>query len=153
MWKCVDKNEKSCYVGSKSILSVHSTMKDDAILVDQSMLLSQHTIPQNQCWQGSPARPEGSDGVFKQNILALPKAPLVSVWKRFGLFFYLGYLFVLAIYYGALTPGILLIDHFYFKKELLLTIFLATPLAVCSFFLLFCALTIGTKQLLIGKLI
>ncbi len=50
---------KDCVIGSNSVLMPNSSMKDGAILGDQSLLSSFQTIPENSFWAGSPASDAG----------------------------------------------------------------------------------------------
>jgi non-ribosomal peptide synthetase-like protein len=46
---------KNCYVGTRSVVSQNSEMKDNSSLGDLSLLQSGYIIPENETWEGSPA--------------------------------------------------------------------------------------------------
>src|SRR5690349_7522909 len=47
---------KRCYVGTRALLGPNTRMGDDTTLEDLSLLPRGSTIPDGECWHGSPAR-------------------------------------------------------------------------------------------------
>ena len=144
---------KNCYVGMKSMLSIDTTMKDNTILSDQSMLPSHKTIPAGECWSGSPARLDKA--AFEKSMKALPKDTTYNFFSSLGydVLGYMVFLFNIIVYYTAWIPGILLIDYFYIKKSYVLAMVVGIPSAASLFFIVFTLSIIIIKKTCLKKVL
>ena len=141
-----------CYVGTRAVLSINTTMEDDACLENLSMLPPNSFIPKNKTYFGSPARPLNDKllNPMQQKVFA-KSTPL----KDFGcgLLHYFGLVFVAIIYYAAFLPGILFVDYFYTEGNLIKAVVIAAPAGAIAFILIFSASVILIKKLILGRIV
>lgn len=136
---------KRCYVGVKSVLDVNTTMRDDAILEDLSMLPANITIPAKKTYSGSPAKRKNKKA-FKDFPIDNP--PL-SRNILFGILHYFALVIVLGVYTIALIPGTALLNYFFYYKNNLFQALLTVPIGAILAVLIICASIVLLKKLLL----
>jgi non-ribosomal peptide synthetase-like protein len=143
---------KRCFVGTRSVLSIHSKMEDDSSLEDLSLLPVNSVIPNKQTYHGSPGRPLNEDSRKTPRPKIYAKS---SVMKDFsyGILHYLSLTFVVMIYFFAYLPGITVVDYFYEKGHLIETILVGAPIGAIAFLLLFCSCVILMKRCVLGRVV
>lgn len=141
-----------CFIGTKTVLSINTKLENGAMLEDLSMLPTNGSVPKDECYYGSPARPQNIQN--KKIVDPIIDAD-VSVLKNINycLLHYLSIIFISLVYYSTFIPAILLIDHLYQSDKLLTAITIGAPLGAVSFLLLYYLSAIVIKKILFNKTI
>lgn len=140
-----------CYVGSRSVININSTMENKAVLDDMSMLPSGMVIPKEQFFSGSPARQAVAPA---NHITVQPTKPVeITLTKSlsYGLMYYFILIFVVMLYYSSFIPGLIVLDYFYKYTNFLATICIATPIAAILFMVVHFANICISKRLILRK--
>lgn len=136
---------KRCFVGTRTVLSPGSAMKDDAELDDLSLLSSGNTIPAGERWKGSPSACVES-GLQSQPV----KRPSPSKRFAFGWLFVLGTLVFPLLPMAAFFPGMVVMAHLNYLDDYDYYLVLS-PLVATSFVILISLEIAAVKWLLLGK--
>jgi non-ribosomal peptide synthetase-like protein len=136
-----------CFIGARAMMAKNTTMQDDSMLLELSLLSDHDTITQGAIWRGSPARP------FKTEHNYLQKAG-----KRINGIKKLGFQSIQAVafLFILLFPQLLAAPFAYILYEVItlysleITLLLCIPI-VALFILLFCFSISVFKWLLLGK--
>jgi non-ribosomal peptide synthetase-like protein len=142
-----------CFVGTRAVLNIHTTLEDDAMLEDLSMLSANSVIPKGQCYHGSPARFQKQSVINPAEKIEARETGSLLPNISYGFLHYIALMFITVIYYAMYIPGILLIDHFYVQGNLRAAIFIAAPLGAILFLLSLCLSIFIVKKILLGTLI
>ncbi|MCX7114588.1 MAG: amino acid adenylation domain-containing protein [Gammaproteobacteria bacterium] len=141
-----------CFVGARSVVSINTTIQDNAHLDDMSMLPMNSHIPSHQFFSGSPASATHAapEHIIHQTKRTHHATPLKTFY--YGVLHYLCLLFTLVVYYACYLPALLLITYFHEQTHYLLTVFVAAPLGAITFLGLY-YLSIGLyKKILLNKI-
>lgn len=125
-----------CYIGARSVVSIHTKMHDNSKLDEMSMLNKHAHIPANQFYSGSPAIPSipSADHITNQHKPIVETSLFTSI--LYSVLHYCCLVFTMIIYYVCYFPALLLITHFHEKTHYLLTVTLAAPLGAIIFLIL-----------------
>lgn len=125
---------KDCYVGARSVLNINTTMEDNSVLDEMSMLPSGMVIPKNQFYTGSPARETAlpSTHITAQSKNSLE--PSVGQTFKYGVLHYLGLVLILMHYYVSFLPSLMLLEYLYQNTNILVVMGVGAPLAAALFF-------------------
>ncbi|MDP3558768.1 MAG: amino acid adenylation domain-containing protein [Legionellaceae bacterium] len=143
---------ENCFVGSRSVISINTTMSDNAHLDDMSMLPIGAHIPAHQFFSGSPAcqttaAPEHITNLSKNN-----SSPGRAKSIYYGALHYLCMVFVMVVYYLCYFPALWLISYFHEQTHYLFTLTLVAPIGAIIFLGLY-YLGIGAcKKILMNKI-
>jgi len=140
-----------CYIGSRSVLNIDTSMEDNAVLDDMSMLPSGMLIPKNQFYSGSPACQSvaPSNHMTVQHVKPLEKDLPHTI--RYGFFHYLAMIFIMMLYYVCFLPGIIVLEYFYNHSNFFAMICIGAPIAAILFMSVYFATICVTKRLLMKK--
>lgn len=135
-----------CYIGTRAVLSIHSTLANQAILDDLSLLPSHASIPNQQFFSGSPAQAIPCPPMhITQNIRERSaRNPLRRI--LIGILQCVAIPFVVLMHYGLYCPPLYWLTTVYQHHGLLYAL-LALPSAALGYFLLLTASTIILKYL------
>lgn len=141
-----------CFIGSRSVISINTTMHDGAKLDDMSMLPTAHQIPAEQFYSGSPARQSiaSHEHIIHQHKTIDQSSRIKNI--IFGGLHYVSLVFAIMLYYLCYLPALLLITYFHEQTHYLLTIFLAAPLGAIIFLCLYFLVVGACKRLLMHKI-
>lgn len=141
-----------CYIGSRSVIGINTTIESEAVLDDMSMLPDQGVVPMKTYFSGSPA----VSGVLPADHVTQRKMGITepSMMKNilFGVLHYLGIVFAIMVYYLCLIPSISLISYYYDQGHYFTTIFFAIPLGSILFLSTYYLCTIICKKIILQKL-
>lgn len=137
---------KRCFVGTRALLGPDTCMGDDSSLEDLSLLPRGSTIPDGQCWHGSPARQletATSEGLR-------PGRP--SLLRRFayGVLHAVGIFVFPLLPMAAFFPGMVAMAHLNYHDEYYGYLAYA-PLVALSFVVLISLEIVVVKWLLLGR--
>lgn len=143
---------KHCFVGARSVVSMNTSIEDDAALDHMSMLPVDRVIRRGQFFSGSPATlsivpPNHVTNHKKtENHQTLAR----TIW--YGLLHYICMEFALCIYLLCFIPCIVLVSYFYEQSHYLITILFATPLGAITFMALYYMSIFTCKKIIINKI-
>jgi non-ribosomal peptide synthetase-like protein len=96
------------HVGSQAVVGIHTQIGANAALLEKSLLPTGATIPANEAWEGSPARPVGLSSILLNGDQARP-AKSMSAWSMLA-GYWIAALAVLPLVPAlAIVPGLALI--------------------------------------------
>ncbi len=140
-----------CYIGPRSVIGINTTIENDAVLDEMSMLPAQSVIPKKAYFSGSPAvtgtLPVDHITRRKENIAAPTKVKNVL----FGILHYLGIVFAVMMYYLCLIPSISLISYYYDQGNYFTTMFFAIPLGSILFLSSYYLCTLICKKIILHQ--
>ncbi len=135
-----------CYVGVRSVLSIHSNMQHHAVLDDLSMVPSHQSLEAHGYYTGSPAQKAAPP---KQHITQQAvQRPSPQTLRRLvmGTLQCVTVLWVELIHYGLYLPPLYWVTSMYEHTTLLQAVFL-TPFAALMYFGLLCLSVIVFKHI------
>ncbi len=140
-----------CYIGSRTVMSINSSMKAKSVLEDMSMISEGGVVESGAYYVGSPAAPSQLPKThITKNDAAIEPASLVER-TVFGILHYLGIVFVMVMYYLCILPSISLISYTYDRHEYWGTMLLAIPAGAILFLSLYYACLIVCKKIMMDK--
>jgi len=133
------------HVGAMCVMGRDSRMEADSMLEDLSALSAGATIPPGEIWSGSPAKSQGKAPEREP-------APYVSRTRRVLVTVGLSIAALLLPLFAILpiAPGIIAIIEIDWSTSGYRYLLLE-PLLAATYVLLMCAITVGAKRLLLGK--
>ena len=136
-----------CLVGARAMLAKNTTMYDDAMLLELSMLCENEIIPHGAVWRGSPAKPYQS----KHNYTPSPKKRFTGLQKAgFRSLQAFAFLFILLFPQLLAAPFAYIFYEIITHYSLVVSVISCIPLTA-SFILIFCLSISAFKWLLLGK--
>jgi non-ribosomal peptide synthetase-like protein len=137
---------RHCYVGTRAVLSVNTTMEDRTRLEDLSLLRAYTILPANETWAGSPAQ-------RSQNILqpATPPPQHNRLQRVAVMMLYVVLVFIIPlVFLIPFVPGVVFLMQLDFFANPLLYL-LALPIVGTSFVVLITLEVSVLKWLLVGR--
>ncbi len=138
---------ENCFVGTRSVLSLNTVMKNNSSLGDLSLLTANASIPENQHWKGAPAK-QVEESIIKNTTSA-------KKLKRLPYIFYLTFQ-LFALIFLILFPLALMIPFglTFYELDLnygfLYACMASIPLTAIYIFI-FCVFIAFVKWVIIGK--
>jgi non-ribosomal peptide synthetase-like protein len=135
---------RRCFVGTRSVLSIHTRMEHRSRLDDLSMLPAGERVPAGETWAGSPAR-----RVHKETVHADPAPARSRLYRSaMGALYAAIALSLPLIELAAFLPGVALLTRFHPSQG---PFYLAVPLAGASFIVCLMTEVMACKWLLVGR--
>jgi non-ribosomal peptide synthetase-like protein len=142
------------YIGSGSVIGIHSTLQNDVIVGDNSMIHPYSAIASGVALQGSPAIIDNSlKESFSQVFSNTNERKAHSFIYNFfwGLSFYFFLVLLLGLYTCAVAPTIIVFDYLYMAGNYL-AIFAIIPIASLFTILVFIAGVFILKKMTLSKI-
>ena len=153
---------QGCFVGTRAVLRENSVLEDGAALEDLSLLSAGKTIPANERWLGSPAKPVGprnsridASDAGPSDMRADsrdPRAEDVPSLRRVGFaaLHAVGVALFPACILAAILPGVVLMNHLNYEDDYYGYLAIA-PLVAFSYVVLLGLEIAAFKWLLLGR--
>jgi non-ribosomal peptide synthetase-like protein len=146
---------KRCLIGTRAVLAENSSMSDDCVLEDLSLLSSDQEMGVGETWLGSPARPiqPGEHTDANRECAETQAAQKFSLLRRvgFGFAHAVGLFLFPVLVVAALFPGIAVMNHLNYIDPYYWYLFLS-PLVAVSFVVLLCLEIVALKWILLGRI-
>lgn len=123
----IDIGER-CYVGARCVIGLNTQIENNVVIEEMSMVPDNVLLSQSLYYAGSPARPSvlPLDHVTRKHH---QEEPSLLQNALYGLWHYLGMVFLMIIGGACFLPGLSFMNYFYEHSNYLTTVFFAIPVA------------------------
>ena len=138
---------RDCFVGSNTMLGLHTQLAARSRIGDLSYLGNGLTIPTGETWIGSPARLDPSVSIQTDELLT--PVPKCSTLLKLG--YLIGSIAIWLVPFISAIPGFLLWQELFKELEIYELLIPAAILGSFSFIGIFCLQVLLYKWILLGK--